>query len=104
MIRLTLDGNFFSIGSNQGGTQAVPKAAQSFPNNRFTDGQGVWKCSQSGEFIATAFNFNFPAPQSAGSVTTGRAEYRATFNPVSQTVEGTFEIRTFNFGQMIFLG
>ncbi|WP_100903610.1 hypothetical protein [Nostoc flagelliforme] len=96
VITLTLDGNFFSIDSNQGGSQGVPKAAQSFPNNRFTDGQGVWKCSQSGEFIATAFNFNFPAPQSTGPVTTGRADYRATFNPVSQTVEGTFEIRTFN--------
>lgn len=96
VITLTLDGNFFSIDSNQGGTQGVPSAAQSFPNNRFTDGQGVWKCNQSGEIIATALNFNFPAPQSRNSVTTARADYRATFNPVSQTVQGTFEIRTFN--------
>ena len=96
VITLTRDGNFFSIDSNQGGTKGVPSAAQSFPNNRFTDGQGVWKCNQGGEIIATAFNFNFPAPESTASVTTGRADYRATFNPVEQTVTGTFEIRTFN--------
>ncbi|MBW4673193.1 MAG: hypothetical protein KME52_03980 [Desmonostoc geniculatum HA4340-LM1] len=96
MITLTIDGNFFVIDSNQGGNKGVPAAAQSFPNNRFTDGQGVWKVNKSGEIIATTFNFNFPDPESAGSVTTARADYRFTFHSTTQTVEGTFEIRTFD--------
>ncbi|MBH8562609.1 hypothetical protein I8748_10530 [Nostoc sp. CENA67] len=96
VITLTQDGNFFAIDSNQGGTKGVPVAAQSFPNNRFTDGQGVWKVNKSGEIVATAFNFNFPAPDSTASVTTARADYRFTFDSTTQTVEGKFEIRTFD--------
>ena len=96
VITLTGDGNFFAIDSNQGGTKGVPIAAQSFPNNRFTDGQGVWKFNKSGEITATALNFNFPSPESTASVTAGKADYRFRFNRTTQTVEGTFEIRTFN--------
>ncbi|QSJ16398.1 hypothetical protein JYQ62_32500 [Nostoc sp. UHCC 0702] len=96
VITLTIDGNFFVIDSNQGGTKGVPAAAQFFPNNRFTDGQGVWKLNKSGEIIATTFNFNFPAPESTDSVTTARGDYRFKFNSTTQTVEGTFEIRTFD--------
>ncbi|BAZ19738.1 hypothetical protein NIES4073_06110 [Kalymmatonema gypsitolerans NIES-4073] len=99
VITLTQDGNFFAIDSNQGGNQGVPSAAQSFPNNRFTSGQGVWKCTEKGEITATALNFNFPSPESAQPVTTGRADYRATFNPKTQTLQGTFEIRTFDLSQ-----
>lgn len=96
VITLTEDGNFFSIDSNQGGTQGVPAAAQSFPNNRFTDGKGVWKVKKSREITARAFNFNFPAPESTSSVTIARADYRFTLNSTTQTVQGTFEIRTFD--------
>ncbi|MDF5712675.1 MAG: hypothetical protein PUP93_02010 [Rhizonema sp. NSF051] len=35
-ISLTEDGNLFATDSNQGGTQGVPRAVQSFPDNRFT--------------------------------------------------------------------
>lgn len=96
VITLTKEGNFFATDSNQGGTQGVPPAAQSFPNNRFTSGQGVWKCTKTGDFTAKSLNFNFPAPQSTLSVTTARSDYRATFNPQTQTLQGTFEVRTFN--------
>ncbi|BAZ33652.1 hypothetical protein NIES4074_61660 (plasmid) [Cylindrospermum sp. NIES-4074] len=96
VITLTQDGNFFIIDSNQGGNKGVPAAAQFFPNNRFTDGQGVWKVNKSGEIIATTFNFNFPSPESTASVTTARADYRFKLNSTTQTVEGTFEIRTFD--------
>ncbi|GAB1543688.1 hypothetical protein NUACC21_63640 [Scytonema sp. NUACC21] len=96
VITLTRDGNFFAIDSNQGGNQGVPPAAQSFPNNRFTNGQGVWMCTKTGEVTATALNFNFPDPENTKSITTARGDYRATFDPDTQTLQGIFEIRTFN--------
>lgn len=99
VITLTKDGNFFAIDSNQGGTQGVLPAAQSFPNNRFTSSQGVWECTKPREITATALNFNFPDPESTQSVTTARADYRATFDAQTQTVQGIFEIRTFNLNE-----
>ncbi len=62
----------------------------------FTSGQGVWECTKPGEITATTLNFNFPSPESTQSVTTARADYRATFDTKTQTVQGIFEIRTFN--------
>ncbi|MDF5723483.1 MAG: hypothetical protein PUP91_24045 [Rhizonema sp. PD37] len=96
VLTLTEDGNFFVTDSNQGGTQGVPIAAQSSPNNRFTNGQGVWECTKTGDFTAKSLNFNFPDPQSTLSVKTARVDYSATFSSQTQTVQGTFEIRTFN--------
>ncbi|MBD2676290.1 MULTISPECIES: hypothetical protein [Nostoc] len=86
VITLTADGNFFVTDSNQGG---VPNAF-----NPFTSGQGAWKCNSKTKVSARSITFAFPGSAGAGSI--GRADYQATFNPQTQTVQGTITLRLFN--------
>ncbi|MHC0061787.1 hypothetical protein ACWATR_02530 [Nostoc sp. UIC 10890] len=43
---------------------------------------------------ARSITFAFPGSAGAGSI--GRADYQATFNPQTQTVQGTITLRLFN--------
>ncbi|MFN6497715.1 MAG: hypothetical protein RMX65_011995 [Nostoc sp. DedQUE01] len=86
VITLTADGNFFVTDSNQGGVTNV--------FNPFTSGQGAWKCNGKTKVSARSITFAFPGSAGAGSI--GRADYQATFNPQTQTVQGTITLRLFN--------
>ncbi|MEH1968559.1 MULTISPECIES: hypothetical protein [unclassified Nostoc] len=87
VITLTADGNFFVIDSNQGGVTNV--------FNPFSNGQGAWKCN--GKTGVSARSITFAFPGSAGSIgSIGRSDYQASFNPQTQTVEGTITLRLFN--------
>ncbi|WP_414570951.1 hypothetical protein [Nostoc sp. CCY 9925] len=90
VITLTADGNFFVIDSNQGG---VPKVF-----NPFSSGQGAWKCNGKTGVIARSITFAYPGSTgTAGSTGSfGRADYQASFNPQTQTVQGTITLRLFN--------
>jgi hypothetical protein len=94
VITLTEDGQFFVIDSNQGGTFGVPPAAQTFPNNRFTSGQGIWKKFSSSRITAKVFNFNFPDPKEiSAKVKIAQANY--IIDQVNTNgVTGTFTITT----------
>jgi hypothetical protein len=85
VITLTADGNFFVTDSNQGGiTNAF---------NPFTSGQGAWKCNGKTGVSARSITFAFPGSTGAGGI--GRADYQASFNPQTQTVQGTITLRFF---------
>ncbi|MBD2441497.1 hypothetical protein [Nostoc sp. FACHB-110] len=87
VITLDSDGNFFVIDSNQGGVTNV--------FNPFSNGQGSWKCNSKTRVIARSITFAFPGSAGAnGSI--GRADYQASFNPQTQTVQGTITLRFFN--------
>ncbi|MEH2158528.1 hypothetical protein [Nostoc sp.] len=87
VITLTADGNFFVIDSNQGGVTNV--------FNPFSSGQGAWKCN--GKTGVSARSITFAYPGSAGSTgSIARSDYQASFNPQTQTVEGTITLRFFN--------
>ncbi|MEH2074559.1 MAG: hypothetical protein V7K57_09225 [Nostoc sp.] len=86
VITLTADGNFFVIDSNQGGVTNV--------FNPFTNGQGAWKCDGKTQVSARSITFTFPGSAGAGGI--GRADYQASFNPQTQTVQGTITLRLFN--------
>ncbi|MEH1870588.1 hypothetical protein [Nostoc sp.] len=86
VITLTEEGNFFVIDSNQGGVTKV--------FNPFTNGQGTWKCNSKTGVSARYINFTFPGSAGAtGGI--GRADYQASFNPQTQTVQGTITLRFF---------
>ena len=93
VITLTPDNIFFAIDSNQGGTKGVPPGAKSFPNNRFTSGQGVWRCDRL--ISATTLKFNFPAPDSKDSVKTAQTYYRIDIDPNNGTLKGSFSVQTY---------
>lgn len=87
VITLTKDGNFFVIDSNQGGVTNV--------FNPFSSGQGAWKCNSKTGVSARSITFAFPG--SAGSTgSIARSDYQATFNPQTQTVQGTITLRFFS--------
>ncbi|MEH2128214.1 hypothetical protein [Nostoc sp.] len=86
VITLDGDGNFFVTDSNQGGVTNV--------FNPFTSGQGAWKCDGKTGVSARSITFAFPGSAGAGSI--GRADYQASFNPQTQTVQGTITLRLFN--------
>ncbi|PHM10846.1 hypothetical protein [Nostoc sp. 'Peltigera malacea cyanobiont' DB3992] len=87
VITLTTDGNFFVIDSNQGGVTKV--------FNPFSSGQGAWKCNGKTGVSARSVTFAYPgSAESTGSI--ARSDYQASFNPQTQTVEGTIILRFFN--------
>lgn len=86
VITLDRDGNFFVTDSKQGGVTNV--------FNPFTSGQGAWKCNGKTGVSARSITFTFPG--SAGADSIGRADYQASFNPQTQTVQGTITLRLFN--------
>ncbi|MEH2269745.1 MAG: hypothetical protein V7K68_15125 [Nostoc sp.] len=87
VITLTEEGNFFVIDSNQGGVTNV--------FNPFSNGQGAWKCNSKTGVSARSITFAFPG--SAGSTgSIARSDYQASFNPQTQTVQGTITLRFFN--------
>ncbi|MEH2092237.1 hypothetical protein [Nostoc sp.] len=87
VITLTEEGNFFVIDSNQGGVTNV--------FNPFSNGQGAWKCNSKTGVSARSITFAFPG--SAGSTgSIARSDYQASFNPQTQTVQGTITLRFFS--------
>ncbi|MEH1813462.1 MAG: hypothetical protein V7K26_00845 [Nostoc sp.] len=87
VITFTTDGNFFVIDSNQGGVTNV--------FNPFSSGQGAWKCN--GTTGVSARSITFAYPGSAGSTgSIAQSDYQASFNPQTQTVQGTITLRFFN--------
>jgi hypothetical protein len=87
VITLDRDGNFFVNDSRQGGVTNV--------FNPFTSGQGAWKCNGQTGVSARSITLAF-LPGSAGSRSIGRADYQASFNPKTQTVQGTITLRLFD--------
>ncbi|MEH2347223.1 MAG: hypothetical protein V7K55_04335 [Nostoc sp.] len=86
VITLTADGNFFVVDSSQGGVTNV--------FNPFSSGQGAWKCDGKTGVSARSITFAFPGSTGAtGSI--ARSDYQASFNPQTQTVEGTITLRFF---------
>jgi hypothetical protein len=96
VITLTQNQEFFVIDSNQGGTKGVPEGAQSFPDNRFTSGQGVWKCIYPDTIKASNLNFNFPAPDSEDLVKTAKVDYEIFVTDFQElTVRGNIIVSTY---------
>lgn len=85
LITLTEEGNLISSDSNQGGV-----TGQFDP---FTTSQGTWACNGKKAITGRALNFSLSNKGGSGIA---RNDYRATFNPITQTVEGTIELRLFN--------
>jgi hypothetical protein len=85
LITLTEEGNLIVTDSNQGGISSQ--------FNPFTTSQGTWACNGRTEITATALNFSLSNQGGSGIA---RNEYSATFNPRTQTVEGTIELSLFD--------
>ncbi|QHG20712.1 hypothetical protein [Nostoc sp. ATCC 53789] len=85
LITLTEEGNLITSDSNQGGI-----SGQFDP---FTTSQGTWACDGKKAITGRALNFSLSNKGGSGIA---RNDYRATFNPITQTVEGTIELRLFN--------
>ncbi|WP_414516224.1 hypothetical protein [Nostoc sp. PCC 9305] len=84
LIVLTEEGNLITSDSNQGGV-----TGQFDP---FTTSQGTWACNGKKAITGRALNFSLSNKGGSGIA---RNDYRATFNPRTQTVEGTIELRLF---------
>ncbi len=84
LITLTKEGNLIVDDSNQGGISGQFDA--------FTTSQGIWVCNGRRAITARALNFSI---SSSGSTGIARNDYSATFNPKTQTVEGTIDLSFF---------
>lgn len=85
LITLTEEGNLISSDSNQGGV-----SGQFDP---FTTSQGTWVCNGNREITARALNFSLSNKGGSGIA---RNDFKASFNPTTQTVQGTIELRLFD--------
>ncbi|MEH2242250.1 hypothetical protein [Nostoc sp.] len=84
LITLTKEGNFIVGDSDQGGVSGV--------FNPFTTGQGTWACTGRKEITARAIDFSL---SNQGGTGIARADYSATFDPTTQTVQGTISLHFF---------
>ena len=85
LITLTKDGNFIVGDSSQGGISGV--------FNPFTTGQGTWACTKKKEITARSLDFSL---SNQGGTGIARTDYRATFDPKTQTVQGTISLHLFD--------
>jgi len=85
LITLTEEGNLITSDSNQGGV-----SGQFDP---FTTSQGTWVCNGNRAITGRALNFNLSNKGGSGIA---RNDFKASFNPITQTVEGTIELRLFD--------
>lgn len=85
LITLTKEGNFIAGDSNQGGLSGV--------FNPFTTLQGTWVCTGNKEITARAIDFSL---SNQGGTGIARVDYHATFNPTTQTVQGTISLHLFD--------
>ncbi len=85
LITLTNDGNFIVGDSNQGGISGV--------FNPFTTSQGTWACTGRREIAARYINFSL---SNQGGTGIARADYRASFDPTTKTVQGTITLQFFD--------
>ncbi len=85
VITLEQDGNIFVTDSNQGGVEGV--------FNPFGDTQGAYTCTSNQEISAIGINFGFSGPDGANDI--ARSDIRATFNQLTQAVQGTITVRSF---------
>jgi hypothetical protein len=84
LITLTQEGNFIVGDSSQGGISGV--------FNPFTTAQGTWACIGKREITARALDFSL---SNTGGTGIARVDYRATFDPRTQRVQGTISLRLF---------
>ncbi|MUG91678.1 hypothetical protein F7734_03935 [Scytonema sp. UIC 10036] len=84
LITLTKEGNLIVGDSNQGGILGQ--------FNGFTTSQGTWVCNGTRGITARVFNFSI---SNSGGTGIARNDYSATFNPRTQTVEGTIKLSFF---------
>ena len=87
VMTFTSDGNIFIVESAQNGIPGVV--------NPFGDAQGAWKCTCNRKITAKTLNFGYPGELGAANQT--RTDFSVTFNPQTQTVQGTLAVRFFDF-------
>lgn len=80
------DGNFVATGPIQSGLTNIPPSSSS-------NTLGRWKCISDREITATGLAFIYPTATLPASII--RGDFRATFNPVDRTWQGTGTLRTF---------
>jgi hypothetical protein len=85
LITLTQEGNFIVGDSNQGGISGLFAP--------FTSAQGTWVCTGKKEITARAVDFSL---SNQGGTGIARVDYRATFDPKTQTVQGTISLHLFD--------
>lgn len=85
LITLTNDGNFIVGDSNQGGVSGI--------FDPFTTSQGTWVCTGRKEITARFVNFNI---SNQGGTGIARADYHASFDPTTKTVQGTIVLHLFD--------
>ncbi|MGI2903114.1 hypothetical protein [Tolypothrix sp. VBCCA 56010] len=86
----TQDGNFFFSASNQ----VVPIQGSDSLRPLYGLVHGSWKCSSDREVTGTTLNFNYPTATVPSTIS--KTDFRATFDPKAQTVQGTVTIKNFD--------
>lgn len=87
VITFTKDGNYFASASNQNGDPSLNIQP-------YTNVQGSWKCTSSGEITATTLSFGFQTPTLPGTIY--KSDIRGTFDPKAETVQATATLRIFD--------
>ena len=89
LLTFSQDGNFFATDSNEYG---VPGTSNQI-YQPLSDTRGRWKCVEQNKITVTALNFDYPTGNLDTAIT--RDVYHVTFEPTTQTVQGTTTLTFF---------